>query len=258
MSLREETLFGTVDKVAIAIERIRTFEPPEGYYVAFSGGKDSCVILDLVKRAGVQFDAHYNLTTVDPPELVHFIRREHPEVAIHKPELTMWQLIVKNGILPTRQIRYCCSALKEGGGHGRLVITGIRWQESVRRSKRRMMETCYRDQSRTYLHPIIDWSSADIWNYIRHNNLPYCSLYDEGKKRLGCVMCPMAGAKEMKRDMERWPKIAAAYRRACDRAVEAHKDKSDRNFTSGQDLFDWWISGASRVGGDDDQTVLFE
>lgn len=71
--LIENTLFGRIDKVAQAITRIKLHKPDDGYYVAFSGGKDSCVILDLVQRAGVKYDAHYNVTTVDPTELVQFI-----------------------------------------------------------------------------------------------------------------------------------------------------------------------------------------
>ena len=114
--LVENTLFGVVDKVKTAIDRIKTFEPPEGYYVAFSGGKDSCVVLDLVKRAGVKFDAHYNLTTVDPPELVRFVKKEHPEVLINKPEKSMWQLIAEKLLPPTRIMRYCCATLKECNG----------------------------------------------------------------------------------------------------------------------------------------------
>ena len=51
MALLEETLFGSHDKVAIAIQRLKTFEPPEGYYLAFSGGKDSqCVCTTCARK----------------------------------------------------------------------------------------------------------------------------------------------------------------------------------------------------------------
>jgi phosphoadenosine phosphosulfate reductase len=259
--LIENTLFGKVDKVQIAIDRIRQFEPPEGYYVAFSGGKDSCVILDLVKRAGVKYDAHYNLTTVDPPELVYFIREHHSDVEVHKPKESMWQLIPKKKIPPTRIMRYCCAVLKEGGGKNRFVMTGVRWQESVRRSKRRMTETCTTDNSRRFLHPIIDWSEQEVWEYIKKNNLPYCKLYDEGFKRIGCVMCPMGNSRGMKEDAERYPKIANMYRWACNKAYEKSlKEQPDkeRSWKSGDDMYDWWISGKGPKKNDPDQTVIFE
>lgn len=116
--LIEQTLYGERNKVEMAIARLQLHEPKEGYYVAFSGGKDSCVVLDLCKRAGVKFDAHYNLTTVDPPELVRFIKKYHPDIweTRTKPKKTMWQLIEEKRLPPTRKVRYCCEVLKEGGG----------------------------------------------------------------------------------------------------------------------------------------------
>lgn len=126
-------------KVENAIKRLQSFEPPEGYYVAFSGGKDSQCIYHLCQMAGVKFDAHYNVTSVDPPELVQFIKRQYPEVIFDLPRyadgsrITMWNLIPKKGMPPTRIVRYCCEELKESNGEGRVVVTGVRWAESARR-----------------------------------------------------------------------------------------------------------------------------
>ena len=209
-------------------------------------------MLDLVRRSGVKYDAHYSLTTVDPPELVRFIKT-FPEVEIHRPKQTMWQLIVKEGMPPTRLIRYCCRVLKENGGNGRLCVTGIRQAESVKRSKRRMVENCLSGGNKTYLHPIIDWSNTDVWDYIRERNLPYCSLYDEGFKRLGCIMCPMGNTKGMMRQAERWPKYYDAYMRAFQKIADKGRSK---NWKTAQDVMDWWIYNLPK--GEVDQTVMFE
>ena len=248
MTLSDLTLLGTVDKVAIAIERIRTFEPPEGYYVAFSGGKDSQVVLDLVERSGVKFDAHMNLTTVDPPELLRFVREHYADrVTLERPETSMYKLIVKKRIPPTRMVRYCCEALKERGGHGRIVVTGIRWAESSRRSKRRMTESCFKDGTKTYLHPIIEWTDADVWEYLNGRGLPHCSLYDEPDgTRIGCVMCPF-NHRQMQRDAARWPKFAAMYERACVAAYDkAITDGLERKaWKNGHDMYRWWLTGCA-------------
>lgn len=142
------------EKIAMAIDRIQSFESlthhfandgKDGYYLAFSGGKDSVVTKRLMDMAGVKYDAHYLLTSVDPPELVRFIKREHPDVAIDVPiykigndagkPITMWNLIPKQRIPPSRIARYCCKWLKEDGGDGRMTVTGVRWAESRAREK---------------------------------------------------------------------------------------------------------------------------
>ena len=106
------------EKVDSAIRLFQTFEEmalrmsQKGYYLAFSGGKDSVVIYRLAQMAGIRFEAHYHLTTVDPPELVQFIRLDYPQVVIDRPVLSMWQLIPKKQIPPTRKALYCCEVLK--------------------------------------------------------------------------------------------------------------------------------------------------
>ena len=152
MALVEDTLFGHEDKVEKAIKRIQAFAPRNGepIWLAFSGGKDSQCIYHLAKMAGVPFEAHYTVTSVDPPELMRFVRKNYPDVIWDRPlwndgkpqhyhkdgtpkQVTMLSLIADHTIPPTRQARYCCASLKEIGGGGRLIITGVRWAESVRR-----------------------------------------------------------------------------------------------------------------------------
>lgn len=128
------------DKVQVAIDRLKAFEPPEGYWLAFSGGKDSVVIKALADMAEVKYDAHYCLTSVDPPELVQFIKSfDDVKISIPKDkdgnQITMWNLIPKKKYPPTRIARYCCEYLKEEQSNGRMTITGVRWAESANRKR---------------------------------------------------------------------------------------------------------------------------
>lgn len=257
--LVENTLFGVRDKVQMALDMLREFEPEEGYYLAYSGGKDSTVLLDLARRSGVKFDAHYNLTTVDPPELVYFIRTQ-PDVVVESPEKTMWDLIVEKRMPPTQLVRYCCEVLKEGGGVDRRVLTGVRAAESSKRKKRQQVERCMRNGNKTYVHPIFYWSDADVWEYIRSRNLPYCSLYDEGFKRLGCICCPMGREKGQLRDAERWPKFKAQYIRTFQRMVDKRiADGLKTQWRTGQDVWDWWVSHKEKGKEEDEaQMTIFE
>lgn len=241
----ESGLGGVVDGLAAGVDAslARMWAGPDGYWLAYSGGKDSVVILELCKMAGVKFEAHHSLTTIDPPELVRFVKAT-PGVIIDRPKQSFFQLLVKKGF-PLRQSRWCCAELKEGAGKGRVVITGVRWAESVRRSKRKMFDVCYRDSGSRLLHPIIDWSDEQVWEFIRSRNLPYCSLYDQGRSRIGCLFCPMAKPRERQMDLVKYPKYANAFRKAFQRFYE---DRMVRNpaavnrHADGYALFDWWVN----------------
>jgi phosphoadenosine phosphosulfate reductase len=245
-----------MDKVEVSIERFKAFEPKEGYFLAFSGGKDSCVIKALADMAGVKYDAHYNVTSVDPPELIQFIKKHHPDVNIDIPrypddykneklrgkQITMWNLIPKKKMPPTRIARYCCEHLKESSGEGRFVVTGVRWEESSKRKNRGGLETAEKksqrmtnhdpdnpDQGlihncmqhrRRMLNPIIDWTTDEVWEFIHEYKVPYCELYDQGYKRLGCIGCPMGSVEHRLKEFEKYPKYKQAYIRAFDRMID--------------------------------------
>lgn len=279
--------YNGLDKVEKAIKRLQLYEPPEGYYLCFSGGKDSVVIKALADMAGVKYDAHYSISSVDPPELVRFIKDKHPDVIFDRHydkegrPVTMWSLIAKNTMPPTRVVRYCCEYLKETGGKGRLKVTGVRWDESTKRKKAhsevtfadkktakivaqeldemdylstpngrvalrldnrenaRIVEMCYKNHT-TLINPIIDWTTAEVWEFIREYNIPYCSLYDEGFKRLGCIGCPMSGNREQ--DFKRWPKYKNLYLLAFEKMIETRGGRGKREeWETPEAWFNWWI-----------------
>jgi phosphoadenosine phosphosulfate reductase len=247
-------------KVAEAIARIKQYEPPEGYILAFSGGKDSVVIKRLAIMAGVKFEPHYCRTGIDPPELVYFIRQYHPDVIFIPPLMTMWEGILKHG-LPLRQRRWCCQVLKEHDGNGRSLLQGVRWAESAARRRRWDIYTEYDHRrgskaklvDKHFVSPIIDWSDADVWQFIKQESLPYCSLYLEGFKRIGCILCPFSQGEHLQEELDRWPKMVEAYKRAAGRYIERISAKNTLQFKSGEEYFNWWIkerlNSRSKVGG---------
>ncbi len=256
--LIEKQLFETRNKIQEAIQVLRDFEPVEGYYLADSGGKDSDVILELVKMAGVKFDAHHNLTTIDPPDVIYHIRNNHKETVIDRPDIPLLQMLVKRGF-PQRQRRWCCAEYKERGGSGRFVVTGIRAQESAKRAGRLLVETCYRGSGKRYLNIIRNWTEEDVWEFHEKYNIPYCGLYDEGWKRIGCLFCPMAGKRRLV-EVERFPKYRKLFERAFVKLYENKKEKglhSVDRWDNGIEMFQWWIN-ENRENEDADQGVLFE
>lgn len=116
------------------------YDPINGYYLAFSGGKDSQALYHVAQLAGVKFKAHMNLTSVDPPEVIRFVKREYPECELIKPKDSIYNIAVKKGMLPTKRIRWCCEEFKENAGAGKVTLIGIRHAESNRRALRNEVE----------------------------------------------------------------------------------------------------------------------
>lgn len=182
----------------------------------------------------------------------------------------MWSLIPQKLMPPTRLVRYCCSILKERGGQGRYITTGVRWAESTKRKnnrgiyetmpsdprkkivlnndnddRRRLFETCMR-QHKAVCNPIIDWTDADVWDYIESEKIPVNPLYECGFSRVGCVGCPMAGTQGRQKEFGRYPKYQDAYIRAFDKMLEERKRRGKmqgtwRDGTTGRDIFHWWM-----------------
>jgi phosphoadenosine phosphosulfate reductase len=201
-------------KTEIAIDFIREHEPPEGYFVGFSGGKDSQVLYELVKMSGVKYTAYYTLMP-DPPELIKFIREHYPEVKIIKAENNIYRQ-VETWFPPHRRARWCCDYIKEKPSV-KIPLThrllGIRAEESPGRAKQGMINQ--RTKKRINYHPIFNWLEWEIWDFIEYHKMPYCSLYDEGFGRLGCVICPLRSAKERSRYRERFPAQHTLFEKAC-------------------------------------------
>lgn len=122
-------------------ERIaRNYDRENGYYLAFSDGKDSQALYHIAQLAGVRFQGHMNLTSVDPPEVIRFVKKNYPEVELIKPGKSIYQFAVEKRILPTMRVRWCCAEYKETAGAGKVTLIGIRHAESSRRAKRNEVE----------------------------------------------------------------------------------------------------------------------
>lgn len=239
----------------------------KGYYLAFSGGKDSQALYHAAVMAGVKFEPHYNLTTLDPPELVRFIRNKYPDVIIDRPELTFLQLCIKKKALPTQKMRFCCAELKETNGAGTVTLTGVRRQESTKRAKRNEVEVsrrafsgtaeqfdqftrdremepvqCVNGKDKIIINPIIEWSEADVWYFLKIVvKAESCQLYAEGWKRIGCLFCPMSNTKCIRRDTERYPKYKNAILRTIHKLRENGYANEYQDLTDSE-VFDWWVS----------------
>ncbi|MDF2804456.1 MAG: phosphoadenosine phosphosulfate reductase, partial [Anaerocolumna sp.] len=222
----------------------------------------------------VKYDAHYNITGIDPPEVFYQIRNTEG-IIMHQHEKSIFRLIVEKLMPPTRLMRYCCEKLKEHGGEDRFNVTGVRWAESKRRAttrtevefdrygsrsknaektrkiflnsdndeKRRMLESCT-IKGKHILNPIIDWTDEDVWEVIKYYNLEYPSLYDEGFCRIGCIGCPLSRKKNRLKEFKRYPKYEENYIRAFDKMIKRRLElEKPTQWKTGEEVFEWWLNG---------------
>ena len=265
-----------------AIERLKmASEMSLTYYeqpliITTSGGKDSDVCLELAKRAGIPYEVMHNHTTADAPQTVYHVRQQFQKLELEGVKCSrtsprykghptsMWSLIVQKLMPPTRVMRYCCTVLKEGGGAGRLITTGVRWAESVNRKSnrgiyektekghpeimlmndnddaRRIFEDC-RLKAKRICNPIVDWTDSDVWGYIQSEHIEINPLYSCGFNRVGCIGCPMAGNKRYF-EFRMFPAYERMYRRAFEKMIQARAAKNiDKSWKTADEVFRWWM-----------------
>lgn len=138
------------------------YDPENGFYLAFSGGKDSQTLYHVAEIAGVKFKGHMNLTSVDPPEVIRFVKSSYPELELIKPTKSIFQRAVERKMLPTQRVRWCCADYKESAGAGKVVLIGICHEESTRRAKRNEVEVNSKkfsgnlEQFEKYRHKVLE------------------------------------------------------------------------------------------------------
>lgn len=207
-------------KIDRAIKLLRTMSDAyngQPIEVAYSGGKDSDVILQLTREAGISYRAIYKNTTIDPPGTIKHVQEMGVEIL--RPKKTFFQLIEKRGF-PSRLMRYCCAELKEYKVLDKAIL-GIRREESIKRSQRYKEPTMcrvYKSGGHAELIlPILDWTLQDVQEFIEDRHIKLAPVYysEDGTvdytRRLGCMGCPLASLNHRIEEMKAHPKIVRQY-----------------------------------------------
>lgn len=200
-------------KVDFAIKLLQSIPTDDGLIeVSYSSGKDSDVILELAKMAGIPYRAIYKNTTIDPPGTIAHCKANGVEV--FAPTMNFFDLVKKKGV-PTMRARFCCEVLKEYKVLDR-AVQGIRRSESIKRAQRyHEPEICRvysaKDKVKVYL-PILEWTDEDVAEFIAERGVKCHPLYydEQGifhvERRLGCIGCPMRSDRG-KSDYLKYPKM---------------------------------------------------
>lgn len=253
----------TQNKINKAIKLLQHYEKlalklnPNGYFLAFSGGKDSQLLYLLVELSKVKFKAYYSNTTNDPPMNVKFIRDNYKNVIFLNPKENFYKLVSKKG-LPTRIMRYCCAILKEQAGAGNVILTGERRSESFKRknypfiahqstnAKRNksyeefteIKHECVKGKDRIRIRPLLDFTEEEVFEILKNYKVPLNPCY-QYQNRVGCIFCPFAKQKEIEGYCEKYPKA----KKTLLKNLQIFLDKKDKKFfLTAEEYFEWWLS----------------
>lgn len=207
-------------KIDFAIKLLQSIPTDDGpVEISYSGGKDSDVILELAKMAGINYEAIYKQTSIDPPGTTAHAKAMG--ATIIRPAKTFGQILSTNGF-PSRFRRFCCGYLKEYKVRDR-AVHGVRKSESKMREKRyKEPEVCrmypHKEKVRVY-YPILEWTDEDVARFISDRGLRCHPLYydDRGQfhpeRRLGCLCCPMLSLKRRQDQFKEYPRMLLMYAR---------------------------------------------
>ena len=217
--------------------------------IAYSGGKDSDVILELAKMSGIKYRAIYKNTTIDPPGTIKHAKENGVE--IRRPKETFFSLMKRKGY-PSSLRRFCCEVLKEYKILDNSVM-GIRKCESVKRAKMYTEPTACRIYGSKKNHvnaiyPILDWSDEDELEFIKERDIKLHPLYyrEDGSidltKRLGCMCCPLAYYKKRLQDFKQYPGMVKAYLRCGNEFLKSHPESKTAKRYS--DVYEYFVANA--------------
>ena len=187
------------------------------FYVAFSGGKDSVVALDIVQRALPHnaFKVMFGDTGMEFPDtyqLMDVVRQRCKNAGIHfytansrLQPLEAWHLFGP----PSQKIRWCCSVhksapqvlllrgLTKNPNFRGMAFTGVRGAESATRNTYDEVTVGKKVRGQYSCHVILEWNSAEVFSYIYAQKLCLNEAYKKGNSRAGCLVCPLATAKNI-------------------------------------------------------------
>jgi phosphoadenosine phosphosulfate reductase len=212
--------------------------------VAYSGGKDSDVILELTKMSGVPYRAIYKNTTIDPAGTIKHAQDMGAEIM--RPKKTFAELLGKKG-LPTRFRRFCCGVLKEYKILD-YAILGVRREESVKRAKMyNEPEKCRvysKNVKARHYFPILDWTKEDLKEFIQDRGVKLHPLYynENGEldvtRRLGCMGCPLASRKGRINTFKEHPNLVKLYVRGGQKFLDEHPNSKIASYY--KDGYEWF------------------
>ena len=244
-----ESLQKKIDQSIRLLQQVQKAHPDEVIEIAYSGGKDSDVILQLAKEAGIRYEAIYKNTTIDPPGTIR--HAQEMGAIIIRPKRTFAELIQKKGA-PTRFARFCCSELKEYKVRD-IAVMGVRRSESAKRAERYSEPT----QCRFYgskknhveaIYPILEWTNEDVAEFIADRKIKCAPIYYDAdgtfhvERRLGCICCPLASKKNRIDEFRKHPGMVRFYLRNLRIFWETHPNvNTHKNFSSEYEQFAYQV-----------------